>query len=150
VSSPLEKGDHPETISYNLLDAKGTQMYQSMIGALQWMVIIGQLDITMAFMTMSGFRVAPCTGHLERVNQVYGYLSKMRYSEICVCTYEPDYSNLPEMEHDWSRSVYGDIAELISPDAPEPLGKMVTFTTMWMLTLCMTLSVEDTSPAYCT
>jgi hypothetical protein len=35
VSSPLEKGDHPETNSSNLLDTKGIQFYQSMIGALQ-------------------------------------------------------------------------------------------------------------------
>jgi hypothetical protein len=44
VSSPLEKGDHPDTGSSDLLDAKGIQMYQSMIGALQWMVTIGQRD----------------------------------------------------------------------------------------------------------
>jgi hypothetical protein len=82
-------------------------MYPSMIGALQWMVTIGQLDITTAVMTMSGFRVAPCTGHLERAK--YRYLSKMRHSAMYVRTDEPDYSDLPEMEHDWSRSVYGEI-----------------------------------------
>jgi hypothetical protein len=99
-------------------------MYQSMIGALQWMVTIGRL----AVMTMSGFRVAPRTGHLERLKQIYKYLSKMRHSEICVRTDEPDYSDLPEMEHDWSKSVYGEIQELIPQDAPNSLGKMVTLT----------------------
>jgi hypothetical protein len=99
VSSPLEKGDHPETDSSNLLDSKGIQIYQYIIGALQWMVTIEQVDITTAFMTMSGFRVAPCTGHLEIVKGIYGYLSKMCHSEICVRTDEPDYSGLPEMEH---------------------------------------------------
>jgi hypothetical protein len=59
VSSPIEKGDHPETDSTELLDTIGIQMYQSMIGALQWMVTIGRLDITTAVMTMSGFRAAP-------------------------------------------------------------------------------------------
>jgi hypothetical protein len=67
VSSLLEKGDHPETDSSNLLDAKGIQMYQAIIGALHWMVTIGQLNITTAVMTMSGFRVARHTGHLQRV-----------------------------------------------------------------------------------
>jgi hypothetical protein len=128
VSSPLEKGDHPETDASDLLDAKGIQMYQSMIGALQWMVTIGRLDITTAVMTMSGFRVAPRNGHLERVKRIYGYLSKMRHSAIRVRTDEPDYSDLPDMEHDWSRSVYGEISELIPQDAPDPLGKMVTLT----------------------
>jgi hypothetical protein len=128
VLSPLEKGDHPETDSSKLLDSQGIQMYQSMIGALQWMVTIGRLDITTAVTTMSGFRVALCTGHLERVIQIYGYLSKMRHSAICVRTSEPDYSDLPEMEHDWSRSVCGEIQELIPQDAPKSLGKMVTLT----------------------
>ena len=128
VSSPLEKGDHPETDTSELLDTKGIQMYQSMIGALQWMVTIGRLDITTAVMTMSGFRVAPRKGHLERVKRIYGYLAKMRRSAIRVRTDEPDYSDLPDMEHDWSRSVYGEIKELIPQDAPDPLGKYVTLT----------------------
>jgi hypothetical protein len=107
VSSPLEKGNHLETNSSNLLDAKGILMYQSMIGALQWMFTIGRLDITTAVMTMSGFRVAPRTVHLKRVQQIYKYLSKLRHLAICVRANEPDYSDLPEMELDWSRSVYG-------------------------------------------
>jgi hypothetical protein len=94
--SPLEKGDHPETDSSNLLDSKGIQMNQSMIGALQWMVTIGQLDITTAAMTMSGFRVAPRTGHLERLKRIYRYLSKIRHLAIRVRTDEPDYCDLPE------------------------------------------------------
>jgi hypothetical protein len=59
VTSPLEKGDHPEIDTSELLDAKGIQMYQSMIGALQWMVTIGRFDIITAVMTMSSFRAAP-------------------------------------------------------------------------------------------
>jgi hypothetical protein len=35
VTSPLEKGDHPETDTSDLLDNTGIQMYQTMIGALQ-------------------------------------------------------------------------------------------------------------------
>jgi hypothetical protein len=108
LSSPLEKGDHPETNSSNLLDAKGIQMYQTMIGTLQWMVTIGGLDITTAVMTMSGFRIALKNIHFERVKQIYGYISKMGHLAICVRTNEPDYSDLPEMEHDWSGLVYGD------------------------------------------
>jgi hypothetical protein len=41
---------------------------------------------------------------------------------------EPNYSDLPDLEHDWSRSVYGDITEIFPQDAPEPLGKHVTTT----------------------
>jgi hypothetical protein len=52
----------------------------------------------------------------------------MRHLAICVHTDEPDYSDLPEMEHDWSRLVYGEIQKLIPQDAPDTLGRMVTLT----------------------
>jgi hypothetical protein len=41
---------------------------------------------------------------------------------------EPDYLDLPDLEHDWSRSIYGEITEVILQDAPEPLGKEVSTT----------------------
>ena len=128
VTSPLEKGDHPEIDTSELLDAKGIQMYQSMIGALQWMVTIGRFDIITAVMTMSGFRAAPRKGHLDRLKRIYGYLAKMRHAGIRIRTEEPDYSDLPDLEHDWARSVYGEITEILPHDAPEPLGKYVTLT----------------------
>ncbi len=65
VTSPLEKGDHPELDMSDELDADGIKNYQSLIGALQWAVSLGRIDITTAVMTMSGFRVAPRKGHLE-------------------------------------------------------------------------------------
>ena len=128
ISSPLEKGDHPELDTSELLDAEGTQKYQSLIGALQWAISIGRMDITTAVMTLSGFRAAPRIEHLERVKRLYGYLAKMKHAVICVRTEEPDYSDLPEQEYDWEYTVYGDVKELLPKDAPEPLGKHVTMT----------------------
>ena len=126
--SPLEKGDHPELDTSELLDSKGIQQYQSLIGSMQWAVLLGHLDINTAVMTLSGFCVAPRQGHLDRVKRVYGYLSKMRNAVIRVRTQEPDYSNLPEQEFDWAYSVYGNVREEIPSDTPEPLGKYVTLT----------------------
>ena len=59
VSSPLEKGDHPELDISELLEEKDIQVYQSLIGGLQWAVSLGRMDITTAVMTLSGFHVAP-------------------------------------------------------------------------------------------
>ena len=73
-SSPLEKGDHPELDETEFLNEEGIQKYQSLIGALQWAVSIGRIDINTAVMTMSAFRSAPRTGHLDRVKRIYGYL----------------------------------------------------------------------------
>ena len=53
----------------------------------------------------------------------------MRHATIRICTMEPDYSDIPEQFYDWATTVYGNVEELLPLDAPEPLGKCVTFTT---------------------
>ena len=126
VTSPLEKGDHPETDTSDLLNEDDTRKYQSLIGSYQWAVTIGRIDITTAVMTLASFRAMPRVGHLERAKRLCGYLAKMKHAAIRVRTDEPDYSDIPEFEYDWSKSVYGDVMELIPTDAPEPLGKYVT------------------------
>ena len=81
-------------------------------------------------MTMSAFRAAPRTGHLERLKRIVGYLLKMKNGYIRVRTEEPDYSDLPTLEYDWSHMVYGHVMETIPEDAPEPLGKPVVTSTL--------------------
>ena len=76
-SSPLEKGDHPELDSSDLLDADRIQKYQLMIGAMQWAISIGRFDIATSVMSLSSFRVAPRVGHLKSCKRIYAYLSKM-------------------------------------------------------------------------
>jgi hypothetical protein len=126
VTSPLEKGDHPEIDTSDLLDEDGVKIYQSLIGALQWAVTLGRIDITTAVMTLFSFRAEPRVGHLDRVKRIYSYLSKFKHATIRIHTGEPDYSDLPDQEFDWTHSVYGDFSEEIPEDIPEPLGKWVT------------------------
>ncbi|MEL7196229.1 MAG: reverse transcriptase domain-containing protein [Bacteroidota bacterium] len=128
VTSPLAKNDHPELDTSELLEGDDIVRYQSCIGALQWLISIGRFDIAVAVMTLSSFRAAPRQGHLDRIKRIYGYIAKMRYACIRVRTAEPDYSALPVQEHDWARSVYGDVCEILPKDAPKPLGKRVTST----------------------
>jgi hypothetical protein len=75
-SSPMEKGDSPELDKTPELDQEGIQIYQSLIGSLQWAVTLGRFDILVSVMSLSRFRVCPHEGHLERVKQVFGYLQK--------------------------------------------------------------------------
>ena len=105
-TSPLDKGDHPELDTSELLDEDGIGKYQSMIGAMQWAIAIGRFDIATATMSLSSFRVAPRVGHLERCKRVYGYLAKMKHAMIRIRTDEPDFSGLLEIVNIWSRSVY--------------------------------------------
>ena len=128
VTSPLEKNDHPELDMSEELDMEGIKKYQSLIGALQWSVSLGRLDVMTAVMTMSGFRVAPRQGHLDRLKRLYGYLMRFRNAVIRIRVDEPDYSDLPDPEYDWARTVYGEIKEVVPPDAPKPLGKPVVHT----------------------
>ena len=54
-SSPIEKNDHPELDESEISDMDGQKQYQSMVGALQWVVSLGRFDIATAVMTMSQF-----------------------------------------------------------------------------------------------
>ena len=91
-TSPLEKGDHPELDMSELLGEDGIKIYQSLIGALQWTISLGRIDISTAVMTMSVFGASPRKGHLDQLKRIYGYLSKMRHSTIRIRTHVPDYS----------------------------------------------------------
>ena len=51
----------------------------------------------------------------------------MKHAMLRFQVHEPDYSDLPDKQYDWS-STYGEISELLPEDAPEPLGKHVTLT----------------------
>jgi hypothetical protein len=128
AQSPLERGDHPELDDSELLDDDWTQKYQSLVGALQWAVSIGRIDITTAVMTMSSFRAAPRQGHLDRIKRIYGYLAKFDSAALRIRINEPDYSQLQDNIYDWAYSVYGDGEELLPHNMPEPLGNYVTLT----------------------
>jgi hypothetical protein len=123
--SPLEQNDHPEMDDSPFLGQDETQQFQSLIGAMQWAVSIGRLDIATAVMSLSSFRAMPRRGHLERAKRIYGYLRKMKEARIQVLTNEPDYSDYQDPEYNWSSSVYGDVKEIIPTDIPEPKGKYV-------------------------
>jgi hypothetical protein len=126
ASSPLEQNDHLEMDDSPFLRQDETQQFQSLIGAMQWAVSIGRLDIATAVMSLSSFRAMPRRGQLERAKRIYGYLRKMKEARIRVLTNEPDYSDYQDPEYNWSSSVYGDVKEIIPMDILETKGKYVT------------------------
>ena len=62
------------------------------------------------------------------MKRLYGYLSKTKHFTIRFGTKQPNYSHLPEQEHDWSRTGYGNVKEKIPKDIPKPLGRRVITT----------------------
>jgi hypothetical protein len=128
ASSPLVKNDHPELDTSELLDVEGTKIYQSLIGAMQWVIQIGRWDITTSVMTLSRFRAFPRQGHLDRIKRIYGYLRKMKHGTIKIRTELPDYSNIPDVNYEWEHTVYRGAKEEVPHDAPRPLGKPIVMT----------------------
>ena len=128
VKCPLDKNDHPELDNSELANDDLITKFMCMIGQLQWAVTLGRYDILAHVMSMSRFRLAPKEGHIERMERIYGYLSRTKHYALRFRTEEPNYMHLPELEYDWTR-IYGNVLEEIPKDAPEPLGKSVTTTT---------------------
>jgi hypothetical protein len=56
-------------------------------------------------MTMSGFRMVPRIGHLNKLRRIYGYLLKMKHASTGVRTEELDYFDLPDNSYDWKYTV---------------------------------------------
>jgi hypothetical protein len=107
------------------------QIYQSLIGCLQWVIQLGRFDVTTHVMTLSRFRACPRAGHLTRVQRVYGWLKGHSSGAIRIRTDKPDYSNLPERHFDWANSCYRGAHEDIPSNAPEPKGKSVVTTSFY-------------------
>jgi hypothetical protein len=76
-------------------------------------------------MSISQLRITPRIGHLKRLQHIYGYLKRFKDGAIRVRTEKPDLTAFPEIDHDWSYSVYGKVHELIPKNIPTPLGKPV-------------------------
>ena len=81
-------------------------------------------------MTMSRYRVAPRSGHMENVKRIFGYLRAFSDLSIKFRTGIPDYDQHMDPEENettkqaW-KIVYHDATEELPPDAPEPLGNPV-------------------------
>ena len=100
-----------------------------MVGQLQWLMTLGRFDIQSHIVSLSRFRAAPTTGHIERLKRIYAYGIRTKDYAMRLRVQQPEYSYLPEQEFDWTYSVPGNVRETVSEDIPKPFGKPVTTTT---------------------
>ena len=114
--SPLEKGDHPELDTSELLGPEGVTQHPSIVGQVQWAVSLGRIDVTTAVATLSIFRAAPRQGHLDRAKRAVGHLASVSDGVLRFRTGLPDYSDLKNPIFDWERSVCGDVNEATPDD----------------------------------
>ena len=61
--TPLDKNDHPELDTSEILEGDMAAKYLTMVGQLQWLVTLGRFDIHAQVATMLRFRAAPRQGH---------------------------------------------------------------------------------------
>ena len=66
---------------------------------------------------------------MDRLNRSYAYGIWTKDYAVRFRTDQPDYSFLPDLDFDWTYSVYGDVHEILPDDMPEPLGKAAVITT---------------------
>jgi hypothetical protein len=123
--TPLDKGDHPELDTSELLKEDEVKYYLTMIGQIQWCIALGRFDVFSACITMSSFRAAPRKEHLSRLKRIYGYLLDTKNAAIRIRVDEPDYTSFPDQEHNWANSIYGNVQEEIPNDIPAPCGNPV-------------------------
>ena len=127
--TPLDKNDHPELDTSEILERDMAAKYLTMMGQLQWLVTLGRFDIHDQVATMPRLRTAPKQGHMDRLKRIYSYAIRTKDYAIRFRTEQPDYSFLPDQDFVWTYSVYGDVHEILPDDMPDPLGKAVITTT---------------------
>ena len=127
--TPLDKNDHPELDTSEILERDMAAKYLPKVGQLQWLVTLARFDIHAQVATMSRFRAVPRPGHMDRLKRIYSYAIRTKDYAIRFRTKQPDYSFLPDQDFDWTYSVYGDVHEILPDDMPEPLGEAVATTT---------------------
>ena len=67
--TPLDKNDHPELDTSEILEGDMAAKYLTMVGQLQWLVTLVRFDIHAQVATMSRFRAAPRQGHMDRLKR---------------------------------------------------------------------------------
>ena len=55
LKTPLEKNDHPELDTSDILEGQQVNHYLTMAGQLQWLITLGRFDIQAQIIIMSGF-----------------------------------------------------------------------------------------------
>ena len=127
--TPLDKNDHPELDTSEIIEGVMAAKYLTMVGQLQWLVTLGRFDIHAQVAPMSRFRAASRQGHMDRLKRIYSYAIRTQDYEIRSRTDQPDYPFLPDQDFDWTYFVYGNVQEIFPDDILKPLGKAVTTTT---------------------
>jgi hypothetical protein len=122
ASNPFEGGYEPELDVRPLLNPELASWFASLIGMLRWMVEIGQVDIINKVSKMASQMAAPREDHLDALLHMFGFL---QINHNLRMAYDPSYLtiDMAAFKPNGWKQFYGDVAEAIPSNAPEPRGK---------------------------
>ena len=100
LKTPLEKNDHPELDTTDILEGQQVNHCLTMVGQLQWLITLGRFDIQAQVISMSRFRAQPRQGHRERLQRTYAYVIRTKDYATRFRTTEPNYSYLADQNFD--------------------------------------------------
>ena len=126
VDRPIPQNYKPELDTTGECDPKHASVYQQLIGMLRWAVELGRVDILHEVSIMSQYNACPRVGHLEKVFEIFSFLSKHSRSRI-VFDPTPIDIHRTAIEYEW-KEFYRDAKEAIPLNAPAPRGKPVQMT----------------------
>ena len=92
--TPLDKNDHLELDTSEILEGDMAAKYLTMVGQLEWLVTLGRFDLHAQVATMSRFRATPRQGHMDRLKRIYSNAIRTKDYAIRFRTDQPDYSFL--------------------------------------------------------
>ena len=122
VSAPFPSNYKPELDSSQLCDDEDANYYMSQIGVLKWAVELGRIDVAAEVSILSSYMAAPREGHLAAIMHVYAWLKNHERSKVVL---DPSYVDIVEQPRPEWADFYADAREILPPDQPEPLGKVV-------------------------
>jgi hypothetical protein len=124
ASGPFSGGYKPELDESPDLDRTRANFYQSQIGILCWCVELGCIDIITEVSMLSTYLCLPREGHLEAVFHVFAYLGIHHNARVVFDPTYPAVDMSTFINTDW-KSMYGDVKENITSNAPVSRGKEV-------------------------
>ena len=107
-----------------LLEPPVATYFMPLIGVLRWMCELGWIDICIKVSVLSSFAAMLHEGHLEVALHVFSYLKLKSNSRLIFDPKEPNVGKYDFVECGWS-DLYPGVEEVLSPNAPKPLGKGV-------------------------
>ena len=127
VSTPMSTGYRPKLDQSPELDAYRVNYYQGLIGVLQWIIELGQINIMIAVLMLSRYLANPRVGHLEEAIRIFAYLKYHGRSAVVFDHTTPKFDETRLAYCDWSE-FYPGVRVETPPNAPELQGKEVHMT----------------------